>query len=320
MSLDVMVLARLFRCAAIVTRKTLVACTYALTLLVCAPEVSLASGLVILYPEVRQPYARVYEDIIDGINETYPNIATAIVVSTEEPSANVQKSVLSLQPDVLITLGERNTRMAEKIAPKIPILVGAVTRLDINRPGISMIPDGQLVLDKLLLLVPGSHTVHVVTNAANKSLQMALAEEYAASKGISLVVHSASTVQAAAIEYKNLLDHIGNGEAIWLMQDKALNDPTLLSLILETAWRRRIAVFSSNPTHVKRGALFAIYPNNKMLGRSLGELAVQHEMNREIPQNIMPLRDLNTVVNGRTSRHLGLTISRDMLSQFDNIL
>lgn len=320
MSLDVMVLARLFRCAAIVTRKTLVACTYALTLLVCAPEVSFASGLVILYPEVRQPYARVYADIIAGINETYPNTATAIVVSTEEPSANVQKSVLSLQPDVLITLGERNTRMAEKIAPKIPILVGAVTKLDINRPGISMIPDGRLVLDKLLLLVPGSHTVHVVTNAANKSLQMALAKEYAASKDISLVVHSASTVQAAAIEYKNLLDHIGNGEAIWLMQDKALNDPTLLSLILETAWRKRIAVFSSNPTHVKRGALFAIYPNNKMLGRSLGELAVQHEMNREIPQNIMPLRDLNTVVNGRTSRHLGVTISRDMLSQFDNIL
>lgn len=320
MSLGVMALARLASYVATIARRILLGAACAVTLLASASSASLASGLVILYPEVRHPYARIYEDIIDGINETYPNTATAIIISPEEPADKIEKEILLQKPDVLVTLGERGAMIAEKIAPKTPILVGAVTRQDIRRSGISMIPDPRIVIDKLLVLAPGSRKIHVVTNAAHKSYQIALADKYATSKQVSLVVHDAITVQAAATAYKRLLDDIGDGETIWLMPDSVLNDTTLLSLILKTAWVKRIAVFSSNPTHVKRGALFAVYPNNKMLGRSLGELAVKQETGMTIPQEITPLRDLHTIVNGRTSRHLGVTISRDMLSQFDNIL
>jgi putative ABC transport system substrate-binding protein len=79
-----------------------------------------------------------------------------------------------------------------------------------------------------------------------------------------------------------------------------------LPLVLEGAWNRNIALFSSSLTHVRRGALFSLYPNNLAFGRRLAA-SVQSEAREGPAFGVMPLREVLAAVNVRTASHLGLT-------------
>jgi putative tryptophan/tyrosine transport system substrate-binding protein len=87
-----------------------------------------------------------------------------------------------------------------------------------------------------------------------------------------------------------------------------------LPLILKEAWDKNLTVFSSSPNHVKRGALFSLYPDNVAMGRRLAAMA---RNDAGAPKEaIVPLRDLQTAVNLRTADHLGLDLSRRDRSQY----
>lgn len=289
-----------------------------LTAAVASPACS--SGLVILYPEVRKPYNKIYEDIITGIKESYQQRTTTILITKNQHPDYYKKSITQFEPDTIIALGKRSLAVVDKMSLDLPTIAGAVANSDYAVPGISMVPDPRIVIDKLLLLYGDARNVHVVTNTKRRHNLLEAAASYGASRGINLIVHDVDTIQDAANKYREVLIDINQNDAIWLMRDKTLNDSALLSKVLETAWKRKFAVFSSNPTHVKRGALFAIYPNNKKLGVSLGLLASDNESAIKIPGVLSPLQDVYTIVNGRTGRHLGLNMSRAMLRDIDSIL
>ncbi len=114
-----------------------------------------------------------------------------------------------------------------------------------------------------------------------------------------------------------------------------------MSQILEQAWEKNLVVFSGNPSHIRRGLLFSMYPDNTRLGQALGQLAqeiqVRHEqtgssLEAENPDtgipaeslaphkqhiHILPLEHLHTGINLRTAEHLGIEISREQ--EFDII-
>jgi putative ABC transport system substrate-binding protein len=71
-------------------------------------------------------------------------------------------------------------------------------------------------------------------------------------------------------------------------------------------------VFSSNVAHVRRGALFSLYPDNLELGRFLGSSA-QTLIGSNVgptaaPRGLQALRQVLTAVNTRTAEHLGLDL------------
>jgi putative ABC transport system substrate-binding protein len=83
-----------------------------------------------------------------------------------------------------------------------------------------------------------------------------------------------------------------------------------LPLVLEAAWSRNLAVFSSSVTHVRRGALFSLYPNNTALGRQLAASALNYPKNSNAPgAATVPLKDALLAVNVRTASHLGLQLT-----------
>lgn len=287
---------------------------------IAASGLAQGSGLVVLYPEIRQPYARLYEDILSGIRETYRQSVHRVTVDKSASVASLQERIVRLSPDVMIALGQRSLGFADEISPRVPIIAGALNATAFDGPGISMTPDGHLVIDKLMLFIKKPQTIYVVTDFDKRKQQLARAQDYATTKGFSFNTHHARNIQEAANEYRRILNKINQGDAIWLMRDKSLHDPAILSQVLETAWKRRVAVFSSNPSDVKRGALFAIYPDNVGLGKTLGLLAMRRAAGEKVSKAITPLRDLHTVVNGRTSRHLGVILSGEVRAQIDSVL
>ena len=78
-------------------------------------------------------------------------------------------------------------------------------------------------------------------------------------------------------------------------------------------------MFSSNPLHVKRGMLFAVYPDNRGMGASLGRLA-NETLSGEKLSGMMPLKDVLIAVNERTSRHLAIELTNEMKSNIDLLL
>ena len=81
--------------------------------------------------------------------------------------------------------------------------------------------------------------------------------------------------------------------------------------MLQESWNQGIAVFSSNSTHVRRGVLFSLYPDNVALGKSLAGLAQGILISGDYgKRGVMPLRDVQSAVNLRTAKHLGLKPSR----------
>lgn len=99
-------------------------------------------------------------------------------------------------------------------------------------------------------------------------------------------------------------------DALWLPQDTTtVEESSVLPLVLEGAWNRSLAVFSSSVAHVKRGALFSLYPNNLALGRQLAASALNYPVGGSPSASVSPLKDALLAVNVRTASHLGMAVS-----------
>jgi len=267
---------------------------------------ALSSGLLIVYPKVKAPYNKIYEDIIRGINENYPGISQELQLPANSESSVLAEHIKRYQPDVLVTLGKRSLKKARQLESAIPIVAGAITKTEDVVSGVSMSPDSEVILSHLLGIAPFVKRVYVVASLERRA-QLEGAEAYLSERGKILHVEQAESVQEAADKYLKIIHQASAEDAIWLMRGANLNDPSILMLVLEAAWKKRIVVFSSNPSHVKRGALFSLYPDNEKMGRTLAKMAQQHELEL-IPANagLTPLRSVHLIVNKRTSKHLGI--------------
>jgi putative ABC transport system substrate-binding protein len=108
-------------------------------------------------------------------------------------------------------------------------------------------------------------------------------------------------------------------DALWLPQDSTtVEESSVLPLVLEKSWDSSLAVFSSNAAHVRRGVLFALYPNNVELGRNLASSA-QEYLSLGKKGDVVPLKAVRLAVNVRTGGHLGLHFSNDQQRRFDLI-
>ncbi len=267
---------------------------------------ALSSGLLIVYPSVKMPYQKIYADIIKGINNSYPGEVQQLEIKPKIESKLIEKYIDQHQPDILVTLGKHSLNEVRRLALPTPIIAGALIKSKQPITGISMTPDPEILLTNLFSLAPFVTQVYVVANV-NQSAQLKRAKNYLKHQDKTLYIATVKSIQEAADEYLNVINHASANDAIWLMRGAVFNDPSILSLVLEAAWKKKIVVFSSNPNHVKRGALFSVYPDNEKMGQSLAQMAQQHEQLKSTTKtNLLPLRNLLLIVNKRTSKHLGI--------------
>jgi putative ABC transport system substrate-binding protein len=140
--------------------------------------------------------------------------------------------------------------------------------------------------------------------------------------GIELNAVPVDRLQEAVNAYSVVLNEQRSGtDALWLSQDSAvLDEQAILPMILREAWNKKLIVFSSNPAHVRRGVLFALYPDNYDMGVSLGTMALgtlSDGAPAANPQGIRMLRDVAIALNIRTANHMGLKYSKGVLREID---
>jgi len=117
--------------------------------------------------------------------------------------------------------------------------------------------------------------------------------------------------------YRDILKQIcSRNDAIWLPMDPiAADEKVVLPLLLQMSWDKDLVLISSTPSHVQRGALFSLYPDNTGLGRNLASMLTTTIASKS-EQGIRPLESLNLAVNLRTAAHLGLSFSSAQIKRF----
>jgi putative ABC transport system substrate-binding protein len=285
-----------------------------------------ARGVIaIVYPDLAEPYRSIFESIIAGIKDRVGADVMSFPIGDNVDTVQLNARCRRAGVKVVIALGRQGLQAASMFDSDMSIVVGGVisTPESDNRrlTGISLTPDPALLFTRLKTLMPGVKRVIVVYDPRRSDWVIKLARDAAKSIGVELVAHEAHDLAAAARIYKTVFANAdGRKDAIWLPQDATtVDEGTILPLVLRESWNGGVTVFSSSFLHVKKGVLFALYPNNFGLGRSLAEEALDVLSGDSDSRGMLPLRDVSTAVNLRTASHIGLNIGYQQQRMFDSI-
>ncbi len=280
-------------------------------------------SIAVVYPDIGEPYREVFTKIIEGIEQGAKSKVLSHAVGSDEKAADLTTTLKASDVRVVVALGRQGLQAADGLAGEFGIVVGGVVSLPEasvqGKQVISLSPDPALLLAKLQELEPAVQRVYLVYDPDQSGWLVRLAKAASQALGLVLDAREARDVREAVRRYQEILAAADpEHDALWLPQDPTtVEESAVLPLVLRESWERRLAVFSSNFGHVKRGALFSLYPDNVALGRSLGESAQAILAGTATGGGILPLRDVQTALNLRTAKHLGLNLSPQAQRGFD---
>jgi putative ABC transport system substrate-binding protein len=282
-----------------------------------------AAAVALVYPELREPYRTVFQNLVDGIQAELGPRLRAYPLSDGPASTDLRVWLERERPGAIIALGKGGLDAITQVDTRIPVVAGAAlltpgTKEPI-RAGVSLAADPDELFARLKTLVPEVKRVFVVYNPQHNAWLIRLASQAAARYAIRLISYAVTDLRSAVMRYREVLDTAdGPTDAVWLPLDATtVDDRVVLPLVLESAWDKRFAVFSSNPAHAQRGALFSVYPDNVALGKRLAQMALSLEKGDPgRSASVVPLRDLRLAVNLRTADHLGIQFSAAKQRQF----
>lgn len=282
-------------------------------------------ALAVIYPDIGEPYRSVFAKIIEGIEDSAKIAVRNYPISFHVDPAELGAQLKRNGTRAIIALGRQGLKAASGLDRDLPVVVGGVLTVPETDSraisAISLMPDPVLLFARLKSLLPNVKRVLVVYDPQNNDWLIRIAREAARAQGLELAAYEARSLGAAARQYEAAFaGSDGRRDALWLPQDgTTVEESTILPLVLKESWSRNVPVFSSSFLHVKKGALFALYPDNVELGRSLANAAQAIIVNESRWHGILPLREVHTAVNLRTASHIGLNLGYQQQRNFDFI-
>lgn len=280
-------------------------------------------AIAVIYPDVGEPYRGVFARIIEGIEEKTRNKVTSYAVGSNFNAQDLSSELKRQDIQVVIALGRNGLKAASGLDKGFDVIVGGViSAQDMAVRGgtvLSLAPDPALLFARLKALSPKTQRVCVVFDPRQNGWLIKLAQSAARTQGIELLAREAADLKTALTHYQHFFATAdAQRDALWLPQDSvAVEESAVLPMILQESWSKKIAVFSSNAAHVKRGVLFALYPNNMEMGRNLAVSAIGVASGASSNRGTLPLREVLTAFNTRTASHLNLDVSSTQLQGFD---
>lgn len=277
--------------------------------------------IAVFYPKTAAPYQQLFEEVVEGMSQglalqgSNSRLETHLL-DEHFDAKGIEAALLNAGVNKVVALGDMGYQLAKSLADGFHVVSGALPISPNGVSAISLLSDPEVTFEYLELLAPEVKTVHVAYSAPNSWL-IELAKLAAGKQGLKLEAQQVETTGEAVSYYNQLFaSNVGKQDAIWVMLDRvASNDKVTLPIILEKAWLRDIVVFSSKPSHVKRGVLFSTYPDNIGLGRQLvmmlDKLAAPSD-----ERQFEALKSLQLAVNLRTAAHLGYNYSTEDRKRF----
>lgn len=289
---------------------------------VFASQAALAEPIGVIFPDIGEPYRQIFAEIIDGVEDQARQRVKSYPVGNNADIGELSANLKRNGTKVVIALGRQGLKAAATLEPQFNVVVSGVPPLPEGerQVGVLMTPDPSLLFSQLKILVPSARRVIVVYNPLHNEWLVKLARDAARSQGLELVTLEARDLGSAARLYESAFANAdARTDAVWLPIDQTtVEESTIMPIVLREAWNRNIAVFSSSRPHVKRGVLFALYPDNLELGRMLGSLALS-SMAGDARRGVIPAKGALNALNLRTALHIGLNPNQKVLRSFQEV-
>ena len=277
-----------------------------------------SGGIAVIYPDLGDPYRSIFAQIIGGIEDKTKGRVVTIPIGVEVNATELNDTLRRQGVRVVIALGRQGMKAATVLDRNIGVVVGGVLAAQSSEARNMQVhvlsPDPALLFSRLKEMMPKVRRVFVVYDPRQNAWMMRVAKEAARAQGVEFIAHDAQDLRSAMRAYQEIFANADpRHEALWLPQDSTtVEESTVMPLVLQESWSRNLAVFSSNFGHVKRGALFSLYPDNAELGRRLGASALAMlASGASDGSGMAPLREVLIAVNLRTAKHVGANASRD---------
>lgn len=272
-----------------------------------------SARIAVIYPDIGEPYRSIFEQIITGIESKAKARVAKFAMAQDLDVAALKDNLRQQNVKVVIALGHQGMRVAAMLDRDIGVVVGGIIAPPENElrnvPVNSLSPDPALLFSYLKELMPGVRRVFVVYDPRQNGWLIHLAKEVARAQGLELTMYEVQDMRSAVRTYNDIFASADTRkDALWLLQDSiSAENGTVLPLVLQESWNRNLAVFSSNFGHVRRGALFSLYPDNVEMGRRLADSAQEFLVSGEYGEHgMILLREVLQAINLRTADHLGL--------------
>ena len=280
---------------------------------VCAETINLA----VLYPQASGSYSKVFKNILDGIEDIKDIHIDTRVVTKHTRVEDVDNWLKANKIQTVLALGQLSYSISKKLKSGLPLTIGALVTSPNGHTGISMDGSPEAFFHHLQNLAPDVKRVHVVYSEKNTGWLIDIAELAAKKRDIELVSYKVETLKQGIKYYNEILTTAeSNKDAIWIPLDRVVPDKVILPRVLQAAWKNNIVTFSNNPIHAKKGTLFALFPDHRLMGIKLATIAVQ-QVGSNAENKLLPTSNLKSAINKRTASHLGLSFSKSKLRQFD---
>jgi len=285
------------------------------TRLASAADDDSRSSIGVVYPQIGEPYRSAFAAIVRGIEDRTGGRIVRLPLLGDASPDSLTDALRSRHVRAVIALGRSGLKATTTLDLKLPVIAAGVLSVPESEGQsstvVSLAPDPHLLFNRLKAFVPQTRRVIVVYNPRQNDWLIRLAREAARQGGLELLAFESDDLKGSLKRYQELMGQLNvRRDALWLPQDSAaVDESAVLPWLLRTAWDEGLPVFSSNVAHVRRGALFALYPDNIELGRHLGTTAMSTlSSGSPPPRGLQALRQVLTAVNVRTARHLGLDL------------
>jgi putative ABC transport system substrate-binding protein len=287
------------------------------------------NNIAIFYPEAKEPYHSIYQEIIAGSIKAANQNKQAVnyekfIIAKQFNTKEIVKTLKQNNIYKVIVLGHSGWKLAKALAKytfddatkKFQVVSGALPIRPNGVSGISLITDPAYLFGYLNQVAPNVKQIHIAYSKKSAWL-IELAKKAALEKGLLLnLKYVTNTAEAISFYQKIFNSEVSSKDAIWLPLDNiSSHDKITLPLILEKAWAKEVVVFSSKPSHAKRGVLFSTYPDNFALGKQLFTMVQELEQQPK-QKSFTALKSTRLAVNLRTAAHLGLKYSSEQQQQF----
>lgn len=274
----------------------------------------------VLYPAVKHQYSHMFEEYIKGISSVPNYRVSTLMVDQHTRTESVRQWTEKHQIDGFIALGQMAYRHIHALNSRRPLVAGAMVATPPGISGISMTGDPEAFLRRLQVLNPAINRVYFIYSKANNGWLISRARGIGKQYGIEFIPLKVDSLKQASLQYRIVLNSVqASSDAIWIPLDNIAPLDLLLPEILRNAWNNDITVFSNNLQHVRRGALFSLYPDSYRQGRRLVALLQRHLDSPSAPAILYPSVNLKIAVNLRTANHLQLRYNQKMIKTFDSI-
>jgi len=274
-------------------------------------------NIAVLYPESNPAYTRLYQTIIDGMHNSGSATVNQYQFSKQPDIREINNWLYEKQAQAVIVLGKAGIQLSLELELDIPVITGAHILAYKNRSGVSLAADPVQMFRKLKQLGPKVRRVFVIHSEKNTGWLINQAALAARKQGLQLESLKIENMQDLRLAIESILAKLQKGsDAIWLPLDPAVPTRLVLPKLLTVAWQKELIIFGNNPIDVKKGILFAMYPDYTSMGKQLLAMARSRisKTSKAQPEASVYLK---TAVNNRTASHLGITLNLHLLEQIN---